>query len=134
MPRPTPLAIHQRVLALRQDGHKQADITDFLGISQSAVCKILKRNREEGHWRPRKSPGRPRLTTRRDDWQLLNQCRRNRKMPARRFRRLWRRHSWNQRFPPNCKSKIASAWLLSKTNDQVSTPNCSTQSCLTLLG
>lgn len=92
MPRPTQLAIRKRVLALQQDGRKQANIADSLGISQSAFCKILKHNREEVPLRPQKSPGRPRRTTRRDDRQLLNLCRRNRKMPASRLRRLWRRH------------------------------------------
>ncbi|CAK6981041.1 paired box protein Pax-6-like, partial [Scomber scombrus] len=92
MPHPTPMPIRQRVLALRQDGYKRADIADLLGISQGAVCKILKVHREQGHLRPRKSPGRPRLTTRRDDRQLLNLCRRKRKMPVSRLRRLWRRH------------------------------------------
>lgn len=92
MPQPTTLSIRRRVLALRQERYKQADIADFLGISQSAVCKILKRHREVGHLRPRKPPGRPRLTTRRDDRRLLNLCRRNRKIPTGKLRRLWRRH------------------------------------------
>ncbi len=92
MPGPTEPAIRERVVALRQEGYKQSDIADVVGISQSTVCKILKRQREAGNVRPRKPPGRPRLTTRRDDRQLLNLCRRNRKMPTSRLRRLWRRH------------------------------------------
>ena len=92
MPGPTETAIRERVVALRQEGYKQSDIADVLGISQSTVCKILKRQREAGNVRPLKPPGRPRLTTRRDDRQLLNLCRRNRKIPTSRLRRLWRRH------------------------------------------
>ncbi|XP_063961126.1 paired box protein 6 homolog [Lytechinus pictus] len=80
MPGPTATAARERVVALRQEGYKQTDIAEVLGISQSAVSKILKRQREAGNVRPRKSPGRPRLTTRRDDRQLLNFSRRNRKL------------------------------------------------------
>ena len=92
MPPPTALSIRRRVLALRREGYRQADVAYVVGMSQSAVCKILRRHREMGHLRPRKSPGRPRLTTRRDDRRLLNLCRRNWKMPASSLRRLWRRH------------------------------------------
>ena len=92
MPGPTATATRERVVALRQEGYKQTDIAEVLGISQSAVSKILKRQREAGNVRPRKSPGRPRLTTRRDDRQLLNFSRRNRKLPTSRLRRLWRRY------------------------------------------
>ena len=92
MPGPTATATRERVVALRQEGYKQTDIAEVLGISQSAVSKILKRQREAGNVRPRKSPGRPRLTTIRDDRQLLNFSRRNRKLPTSRLRRLWRRY------------------------------------------
>ena len=52
MPGPTETAIRERVVALRQEGYKQSDIADVLGISQSTVCKILKRQREAGNVRP----------------------------------------------------------------------------------
>jgi hypothetical protein len=41
--------------------------------------------------RPKKSPGRPRLTIGRNDRHLLNLCRRNQKMSDNHLRRLWRR-------------------------------------------
>ena len=72
MPGPTATATRERVAALRQEGSKQTGIAEVLGISQSAVSKILKRQREAEHLRSWISPGRPRLTSRRDDRQLLN--------------------------------------------------------------
>ena len=92
MPAPTPMNIRRRVVALREEGYKQADVAGFMGISQSAVSKILRHVRETQQLGPGKSPGRPRLTTRRDDRRLINLCRRNRKMPASRLRLLLRQH------------------------------------------
>lgn len=92
MPRPTALAIRQRVLALRRNGRTQAQIADILGLSQSCVCRILRRHREAGTLSPERSTGRPRRTSARDDRQLLNMSRRNRRMPASRLCHLWRRH------------------------------------------
>uniref|UniRef100_A0A3Q3W1M3 Transposase Tc1-like domain-containing protein n=1 Tax=Mola mola TaxID=94237 RepID=A0A3Q3W1M3_MOLML len=60
--------------------------------SQSAVCKVLKHHRGEDHLMSQKSPGQPQLTTRRDDRQLLNLCRRNWKKTGSRLRHLLRRH------------------------------------------
>nr|XP_054772280.1 microfibril-associated glycoprotein 4-like [Lytechinus pictus] len=77
--------MRHRVLALRNSGNKQVKIADALGIAQSCVSRILKRYREEGNVRPKKSAGRPRRTSRRDDRQLINMCRRERKMPASRL-------------------------------------------------
>ena len=92
MPGPTATATCESVVALRQEDYKQTDIEEVLGISQRAVSKILKHQHEAGNVRSWKSPGRSRLTTRRDDRQQLNFSRRNRKLPMSRLRRLWRRY------------------------------------------
>ena len=49
IPGPTATATRERVVALRQEGYKQTDIAEVLGISQSAVSRILKRQREAGN-------------------------------------------------------------------------------------
>ena len=101
MPGPTATATRERVVALRQEGYKQTDIAEVLGISQSAVSKILKRQREAGNVRPRKSPGRPRLTTRRDDRQLLNFSHRKPEIALEPSSSIVEEISWDQRFPVN---------------------------------
>jgi transposase len=95
MPCPTPLIIRQIMLALWREGHKQVSIADYLGISQGTVYMILKGHRQGGdNLRPKKYPGRPRLTTGRNDRHLLNLCRRNQKMADSHLCCLWRRDLW----------------------------------------
>ena len=63
-------AVCHGVVALRRAGWKQRAIAGQYRITQGEVSKILKRFRQRGVPTPVPRPGRPRLTTRRDDRQL----------------------------------------------------------------
>lgn len=86
----TALPIRRSALARRREGFKQDDVVLFVRISQSLVHKIFRRLREVSYLRSRKSPRRPRMTTKRDSRRLLNLSSRNRKISRSRLRRVWR--------------------------------------------
>ena len=74
-----PLATRNAKLVLHQEGMSTSSIYYFVETSQVTVCKILRRNQEEGQLKLRASLGHPRLTTRLDDLKLIYLCRKNRK-------------------------------------------------------
>lgn len=80
----------RQVVALRHRGHRQVDIARSLGLTQGAVSKILKRNRETGTPVQRPRSGRPRISTARQDRWLVMQCRRNRWQTSTHLRQQWR--------------------------------------------
>ena len=53
----------QRVVELRDLGHRQNTIAYMLRMTQGAVSRILRRHRETGTMTPRPRSGRPRVTT-----------------------------------------------------------------------
>ena len=89
--KPLSIDIRRRIVRLSRDGYKQVHIAEIFGVSQGAVSKILRRHRETNDLTPIKPPGRPRLTTARNDRRLLHLSRTNRRMSSARLRHLWTR-------------------------------------------
>ena len=61
-----------------QQGATMQDIADRFNVTKSAVCKIIHKHQETGDVIDRQRPGRPRVTTRREDVNIQTAAARNR--------------------------------------------------------
>ena len=61
-------------------GLKQSDVAETFNITQSAVSKICSKFRNHGHVKNLPRPGRPRVTTRREDRHMVRQATANPKI------------------------------------------------------
>jgi transposase len=86
MPQNLPQQILQRIVRLSADGNSQREVARMLGVSQGCVSKILRRNRETGRPHQRKRGGSMKISTPREDRQLLRMVRTNRFISAPRLR------------------------------------------------
>lgn len=71
-----------KVVTLSNEGRRQKDIGEIVGMNQSTVSRILKRHRETGEYKRRPGQGRRRCTTEVDDRYLQLQALRNRGLTA----------------------------------------------------
>lgn len=71
-----------KVVTLANEGRKQKDIAQMLGIHQSTVSHVVQRYDETGEYRRRPGQGRKRCTTQRDDRYVQLQALRNRTFTA----------------------------------------------------
>lgn len=71
-----------KVVTLSNVGWRQSHIARFVGITQSAVSKILNRHRQTGNFKKRPGQGRRRCTTHRDDRFLILQSLRDRTLTS----------------------------------------------------
>ena len=86
MPQNLPEQILQRIVRLSADGNSQREVARMLGVSEGCISKILRRNRETGRPRQRKRGGSMKISTPREDHQLLRMVRTNRFISAPRLR------------------------------------------------
>lgn len=88
------LSTDMRGLAIRyrEDGRTQKDIGHLIGVSQSAVSKILTRHSTTGNIAAGVPPGRARITTARDDRVLLRMVQQNRRTPVSALTNTWSHH------------------------------------------
>lgn len=78
--------ILQRIVALSAAGHSQREVAVVLGVSQGCISKVLRRNRETGRPDQRNRGGRGKITSDREDRQLLRMARANRFITSTRLR------------------------------------------------
>ena len=71
MGRPLPLDMAGQVMGLRCTGRSYRQIAAELNLHRNTVYGIVKRYNDRGNLVPRKSTGRPRITTPRDDRALV---------------------------------------------------------------
>ena len=86
MPQNLPQQILQRIVRLSADGNSQREVARMLGVSQRCISKILRCNRETGQPHQRKRGGSMKISTPREDRQLLQMFRTNRFISAPRLR------------------------------------------------
>ena len=86
MPQHLSEQILQRIVRLSADGNSRREVTMMLGVSQGCTSKILRRKRETGRPHQRKRGGAIRISTPREDRQLLRMVRTNRFISAPRLR------------------------------------------------
>ena len=86
MPQNLPEQILQRIVRLSTDGNSLREVATMLGVSQGCISKILRRNRETGRPHQMKRGGSMKISTPREDRQLLRMIRTNRFISA---PRLW---------------------------------------------
>ena len=84
-------AVCHLIVQLREQGYRQREVADMVGMTQGAISKVLKRHRETGTPVPRKRPGPGFITTARDDRYLVRLCRIRRWDSSRQLRLQWRR-------------------------------------------
>ena len=82
MPQNLPEQILQRIVRLSADGYSQQEVARMLGVSQGCISKILRRNRETGRPHQRKRGGWIKISTPREDRQLLRMVRMKRFISA----------------------------------------------------
>lgn len=70
----TPMEQRSSVIALYNAGIKAVHISRQLGLTPCTVSRILAQNRKRGSVAPRKSPGRPKKTNRREDLRIIAQA------------------------------------------------------------
>ena len=80
------------IVRLSEAGHSQREIGYLVRCSRGAVRNSLERYRNTGSHLDRPHPRRPRVTTRRQDRNLLHEVFRNRHTTVSRLRTFWRRH------------------------------------------
>lgn len=78
--------ILQRIVALSGEGHSQREVARMLGVTQGCVSKVLRRNRGTGRPDQRKRGGRSKMTSAREDRQLLRMVRANRFLTSTRLK------------------------------------------------
>ena len=71
IPQNLPLQMLQRIVSSSADGNSQRDVARMLGVSQGCISKILRRNRDTGRPHHRKRGGTMKISTPREDRQLL---------------------------------------------------------------
>ena len=86
MPQNLPQQILQRIVRLSADGNSQRKVARMLGVSQGCVSKIMWRNREIDQPHQRKRGDSMKISTPREDRQLLQMVRTNSFMSASRLR------------------------------------------------
>ena len=77
MPQNLQQLILKRILRLLADGNSQQEVARMLGVSQGCISKILRCNRETGRPHQRKRGGSMKISTPREDRQLLRMVRTN---------------------------------------------------------
>ena len=86
MPQNLPEQILQRIFRLSADGSSQQEVAKMLGVSQGCISKVLWRNRETGRPHQRMCGGSMKISTPREDRQLLWMVRTNHFISAPRLR------------------------------------------------
>ena len=86
MPQKLAEQILQRIVRLSADGNSQREVAGMLGVSKGWISKILRRNRETGRPHQRKRGGSMKISTPREDHQLLQMVRTNCFLSAPRLR------------------------------------------------
>ena len=81
-----PKNLPQQIVRVSADGNYQREVARMLGVSQGCINKILRRNRETGRPRQRKRGGSMKISTPREDRQLLRMVKTNRFISAPRQR------------------------------------------------
>lgn len=85
MPRLTEIQSAQ-IVALLEAGLSQSDISRRMGIHRSTVSRVFSRYEETGSYRRRPGQGRHRITTNREDRNIVNETLRNPRQVARQIR------------------------------------------------
>jgi len=83
MPGPIDIRRRSQIVAYRNVGLPYPEIARRLGISRRTVIRILQRRAATGSISPRRSIGRPRATTERDDRRIIALVRANRRISSR---------------------------------------------------
>ena len=80
MPPKPRISIENRanLILLLKSGHTQREVATMIGCSQKSVAEILKKHRLTGSVRDITIPGRPRVTTKRQDSSLVRKCKTDR--------------------------------------------------------
>ncbi|KAI6652420.1 hypothetical protein LOD99_7434 [Oopsacas minuta] len=80
MPSKPRITIENRanLILLSESGHTQREVAKMVGCSQKSVAEILKKHRLTGTVRDLAIPGRPRVTTKRQDNLLVRKCKKDR--------------------------------------------------------
>ena len=86
MPQNLPEQILQWIVGMSADGNYQQEVARLLGVSQGCICKILGHNQETGRPHQRKRGDSMKISTPREDRQLLRMIRNNRFISAPRLR------------------------------------------------
>ena len=86
MPQNLPEKILQRIVRLSADCNFQREVARMLGVSQGCRSKFLRRNRETGRPHQGRRGGSMKISTPREDRQLLRMVRINRSISAPRLR------------------------------------------------
>lgn len=89
MGRPVPLDKAGQVIGYWRNGRSYTEISRELHLHRNTVYGVIKRFRERGTLVPRRSTGRKRITTARDDRTLFRIVRNNRRFSTKRLRREW---------------------------------------------
>ena len=82
MPQNLPEQILQRIVRLSADGNSQREVARMLGVSQGCISKILRCNQGTDRPHQRKRGGSMKISTPREDRQLLRMVRTNRYISA----------------------------------------------------
>ena len=81
--------IRAKIVALKSEGYSHRQIRDELNVSVGVVTSTLKRLKETTSYENRPRSGRPRVSTPRDDRNLLNLARKNSQMSSNELAAQW---------------------------------------------
>ena len=93
MGRPLAVDVAGQVIGLWRAGHSYRHIADELNIHRNTVYGVVKRYNQRRTVVPRKSTGRRKLTTPRDDRSLIRIVQQNRRMTVPQLRQEWQRRT-----------------------------------------
>ena len=114
MPQNLPEQILQRIVRLLADANSQQEVARMLGVSQGCISKILRRNGETGRPHQRKRGGSMKISTPREDRQLLRMVKTNRFISVPRLRMQMIRRYGRRMSVRTIRRRLLADWYWSR--------------------